>query len=69
MDGKSTASPNLLEHTPTMNSTPGIVEQAWVLKMAGEIARRVHDEKASREGFWNNSEREDSPPPAYQPKA
>jgi len=37
--------------------------------MAGEIARRVHDEKSAHEGFWQNDEREDTPPPAYQPKA
>jgi distribution and morphology protein 34 len=49
----------------------GILEQAWVLKMAGEIARRAHEQKA-REGFWSTEsrdEREDTPPPAYEPKA
>lgn len=55
----------LLSHS----NGPGILEQAWVLKMAGEIARRVQDEKSAREGFWQNDEREDTPPPAYQPKA
>jgi len=54
------------------NAAPGIVEQAWVLKMAGEIARRAHDEKASREGFWaetqSRDEREETPPPAYEAK-
>ncbi len=52
-------------------STPGgILEQAWILKMAGEIARRAQDQKAANGGFWSssNDEREDSPPPAYQPK-
>lgn len=50
----------------------GILAQAWVLKMAGEIARYANDEKAARGGFWSTSstdEREDTPPPAYQPKA
>ncbi|PBP16504.1 hypothetical protein BUE80_DR012750 [Diplocarpon rosae] len=51
----------------------GILEQAWVMKMAGEIARRAHDEKASRQEFWSQTcsarEREDTPPPAYQAKA
>jgi len=55
------------------DSAPGIVEQAWVLKMAGEIARRAHDEKASREEFWAQSqtrdEKEETPPPAYEAKA
>ena len=59
------------EHTAAVG---GILEQAWVLKMAGEIARRAHDEKAVREDFLSSSsrereEREETPPPAYQPKA
>ena len=37
-----------------------ILEQAWVMKMAGEIARRVYDEK-NRDPLWE--EREDVPPP------
>lgn len=52
-------------------ATGSILEQAWVLKMASEIARRAHDEKASREGVWSQpsrDEREDSPPPAYEAK-
>lgn len=63
------SNPGYLEPAPTLSHSgaPGILEQAWVLKMAGEIARRVHDEKSAREGFWQNDEREDSPPPAYQP--
>ena len=56
-----------LEASPL--AAPGILEQAWVLKMAGEIARRAHDEKAARERFWQGDEREETPPPAYQPKA
>ncbi|KAH8591807.1 mitochondrial distribution and morphology protein 34 [Bisporella sp. PMI_857] len=59
----------VLEPAPVLSGTPSIIEQAWVLKMAGEIARRAHDNKAAREGFWTNSEREDSPPPAYQSQA
>jgi distribution and morphology protein 34 len=58
--------------TDGTSAVGGILEQAWVLKMAGEIARRAHDEKAAREGFWSTSsqsEREETPPPAYQPKA
>ncbi|KAG4432917.1 ERMES complex subunit [Cadophora sp. M221] len=60
---------------PFLSETPsaagGILEQAWVLKMAGEIARRAQDEKASRGGFWSQpqNDREDSPPPAYEAKA
>lgn len=52
---------------PYLDSQPsnGILEQAWVMKMAGEIARRVHDEKAANSGFWDGSERHEGPPPAY----
>jgi distribution and morphology protein 34 len=56
---------------PDTSAVGSILEQAWVLKMAGEIARRAHEEK-SREGFWSTEsrdEREDTPPPAYEPKA
>ncbi|KAJ9666280.1 ERMES complex subunit [Coniosporium apollinis] len=48
------------------SSSGGILEQAWMMKMANEIARKVQDEKrrqsqASNEsaGFW------EMPPPAY----
>ena len=43
----------------------GILEQAWMMKMAGEIARRVQDDKAVHRGFWDRNERDDTPPPAY----
>lgn len=42
----------------------GILEQAWVMKMAGEIARQVHNQKAAKNGFWGRND-EGSPPPAY----
>ncbi|KAI8949973.1 mitochondrial distribution and morphology protein 34 [Xylaria longipes] len=41
-----------------------ILEQAWIMKMADEIARRVYDEKQRNEKLWE--ERDDAPPPAYQ---
>ncbi|KAI0425775.1 mitochondrial distribution and morphology protein 34 [Xylaria sp. FL1042] len=41
-----------------------ILEQAWIMKMADEIARRVYDEKQKSEKLWE--ERDDAPPPAYQ---
>ena len=41
-----------------------ILEQAWITKMAGEIARRVYDEKQRNPTFW--AERDDVPPPAYE---
>ena len=46
-----------------------ILEQAWMTKMATEIARKVQVEKALSEGggsFWNGDERQErAPPPAY----
>ncbi|KAI1180201.1 mitochondrial distribution and morphology protein 34 [Nemania sp. FL0916] len=41
-----------------------ILEQAWIMKMADEIARRVYDEKQRKEKQWE--EGHDAPPPAYQ---
>ena len=40
-----------------------ILEQAWIMKMAGEIAKRVYDEKNRQQRMWD--EREDAPP-AYE---
>ena len=55
------------------SSDSSILSQAWVLKMANEIARRSQniDHKATTEGFWSQSQlsddgREETPPPAYQ---
>ncbi|KAL1311573.1 hypothetical protein AAFC00_001690 [Neodothiora populina] len=45
-------------------STGGILEQAWMMKMAQEIAKKVHEEKGTA-GFWNHAEVMDQPPPAY----
>lgn len=42
-----------------------ILEQAWIMKMAGEIARRVYDEKSRQhQSVWDDSE--NPPPPAYE---
>ena len=41
----------------------GIVEQAWMMKFAGEIARRAEHPKMHHRGHYA---REDSPPPAYE---
>ncbi|GAB7356680.1 hypothetical protein MBLNU459_g7393t1 [Dothideomycetes sp. NU459] len=45
-------------------STGGILEQAWMMKMAQEIAKKVQQEKAAG-GFWEQSDALDHPPPAY----
>lgn len=42
-----------------------ILEQAWIMKMAGEIAKRVYDEKQRRQGNWEGDS-EHVPPPAYE---
>ncbi|KAK2031915.1 hypothetical protein LX32DRAFT_247803 [Colletotrichum zoysiae] len=46
------------------SETSSVYEQAWIMKMAGEIARRVYDEKSRHPDLWD--EREDIPPPAYE---
>ncbi|KAI1105890.1 hypothetical protein F4804DRAFT_330810 [Jackrogersella minutella] len=52
-------------HRPMGSDTSSVIlEQAWIMKMAGEIARRVYDEKQRNENFW--AERDETPPPAYQ---
>ncbi|KAI0013704.1 hypothetical protein F4779DRAFT_562901 [Xylariaceae sp. FL0662B] len=55
---------SLERHRPNGSDTSSVIlEQAWIMKMAGEIARRVYDEKKKNENLW--AERDDSPPPAY----
>ena len=49
----------------TESSPGGILEQAWMMKMAGEIVRRVQAQKSVDSGFWDRGDREDTPPPAY----
>ncbi len=45
----------------------GIIEQAWMMKMAGELARRAQEEKAAMARGWDvRGERDDTPPPAYE---
>ena len=47
------------------SDTPSVIlEQAWLMKMAGEIARKMYDEKRRNPSFWED--REDVPPPAYE---
>ncbi|KAK4123466.1 mitochondrial distribution and morphology protein 34 [Parathielavia appendiculata] len=49
---------------PMSDTSSVILEQAWIMKMAGEIARRVYDEKNRNPSFWDD--RDDAPPPAYE---
>ncbi len=70
----NTSVPVVYEPAPVLvdtSSAGGILEQAWMLKMAGEIARRAQQEKSAREAFWSHSvdDREVDAPPAYEPRA
>ncbi|KAM5351441.1 hypothetical protein ACJ41O_004164 [Fusarium nematophilum] len=61
--GKEKTSP--LENQSASSDTSSVIlEQAWIMKMAGEIAKRVYDEKNRQRSAWD--EREDAPPPAYE---
>ncbi|ORY69530.1 mitochondrial distribution and morphology protein 34 [Pseudomassariella vexata] len=56
---------NLDRKRPNGSDTSSVIlEQAWIARMAGEIARRVYDEKQRNANFW--AERNDAPPPAYE---
>ena len=55
-------SPSPMEET----SPDGMMAQPWLTKMAGEIARKVQDQKAADSAFWDrNNEAQEEPPPAY----
>jgi mitochondrial distribution and morphology protein 34 len=36
------------------------------MKMAGEIARRVYEEKHRNPGFWDERDEREEAPPAYE---
>ncbi|KAF2232161.1 hypothetical protein EV356DRAFT_505559 [Viridothelium virens] len=67
--------PSWLTSRPPMSSTEfiqsssgGILEQAWMMKMATEIARKVQEEKEQNgRNMWTRREAEacEGPPPAY----
>ncbi|RGP69651.1 mitochondrial distribution and morphology 34 [Fusarium longipes] len=57
--------PGLENQSVSSESSSVILEQAWIMKMAGEIAKRVYDEKNRQRSPWDE-EREDAPPPAYE---
>ncbi|KAI9837773.1 MAG: hypothetical protein M1819_006707 [Sarea resinae] len=67
------SSPNLQQFTSSASSldpqSSSILEQAWMMKVAGEFARGVYEAKepsASGVGSWAAAnERDDTPPPAY----
>ncbi|KFY39462.1 hypothetical protein V494_03971 [Pseudogymnoascus sp. VKM F-4513 (FW-928)] len=43
----------------------GIIEQAWMMSMAAELARRAHLRKQADVGEWGGERRDETPPPAY----
>ncbi|KAK0279066.1 ERMES complex subunit [Friedmanniomyces endolithicus] len=46
-------------------STGGILEQAWMMRMANEIARKVAEEKGRRPTWQTGGDEREVPPPAY----
>jgi mitochondrial distribution and morphology protein 34 len=64
MDEKSPLEFGRRRQGPSSDTSSVILEQAWISKMASEIARRVYDEKQRNPRFWED--REDVPPPAYE---
>ena len=59
--------PSLTAPFPYIESHPGgILEQAWMMKMAGEIAKRVQEQKTSGSDFWAGESMHEEAPPAYR---
>ena len=68
------SAPNMNISLPYSDSTLGgsnqsgrILEQAWMLKMAGEIARKMNEDKIANQASWDRGELNEPPPPAYGP--
>jgi distribution and morphology protein 34 len=49
-------------HSPSEGSNGGILEQAWMMKMAKEIAKKVREEQSKEERKWEESQRGSKPP-------
>ena len=68
-EASSTSSATLKQLSPApIDEFPsgGMTPQPWLTKMAGEIARKVQDQKAVNSRFWDrNNETQEEPPPAY----
>lgn len=60
---RRTGQPSISSRPLLETSASGIVERAWMMKMAGEIARRVQDEKPTDGSLWDKGDREEYPPP------
>ena len=55
-------SPTPYIESPSESTTMG---QAWMTKMASEIAGKVQEQKVADGGFWDGRTRDETPPPAY----
>lgn len=68
-ESSSLKSPQSPSYIVDSSPTRSILEQAWMMKMAGEIARKIQDEKFSASEtssiYWDRRARAESPPPAY----
>ena len=68
-EASSSSSAHLKQLSPSPideSSADGMMAQPWLTKIAGEIARKVQDQKAADSGFWDrNQEAQEEPPPAY----
>lgn len=70
---KAEASSSSSAHLQQLSSSPidesasdATMPQPWFTKIAGEIARKVQDQKAADSGFWDRTkEVQEEPPPAY----
>lgn len=51
------------DQSASSDTSSVILEQAWIMKMAGEIAKRVYDEKNRQQRLWDER---DEAPPAYE---
>ena len=68
-EASSSLSAQLIHLSPSPideSSSTDTVSQPWLTKIAGEIARKVQDQKAADSGFWDRAnEAQEEPPPAY----
>ena len=55
--------PNFLQFITDSSNSSSIAEQAWMMKLANEVARRYQEER--HKGTFGSSSSQDAPPPAY----
>jgi mitochondrial distribution and morphology protein 34 len=62
-DSRSSAAHEKRRAGPASDTSSVILEQAWISKVAGEIARRVYEDKRRKANVWDEH---DEAPPAYE---